>query len=138
MKKVVILFGMLVILQGCANAETKFTPLDFSSNSINIAAAPTPATTSGKTVSGVEAKGTDLLDPSQVTGGSKMQSAISQIDNAQVEVRSKLMNYKNSYAEIDARYNVAKAQRKEAKKQIRLAEKKINNLEKAKQFKTIF
>ena len=133
--KLFLVFMVVVGIQISTMAEvTKFTPLNFSdSSSVSVATtSSSTSNTTGKTVSGVEAKGTDLLDPSQVTGGTKMQSAILQIDNAEVEVRNKLLNYKNSYAEIDARYNAAKVERKNAKKQIKQAEKKIKNLDKAK------
>ena len=117
-----------ILTAGMAMAETTFTPLNFDdSNAIKA-----PATTTSRTVSGVEAKGTDLLDPAQVTGGTKMQSAITQIDNAQIEVRNNLLNYKSRYAEIDAKYQTTKAERAAARKQIRQAEKKIKNLDKAK------
>ncbi len=119
----------IIISANFANAETtSFTPLNFD----DIPAVQAPATTTSKTVSGVTAKGTDLLDPSQVTGGAKMQSAILQIDNAQVEVRNKLLNYRTNYANIDAKYQTVKEERKAAKKQISQAEKKIKNLERAK------
>ena len=133
MKKIltvsVITIGLLTAFAGLSFADTpSFTPLNFDdSNAIK-----TPVTTTSKTVSGVEAKGSDLLDPAQVTGGAKMQNAILQLDNAQVEVRNQLLNYRANYAEIDARYNTIKAQRKTAKKQIKQAEKKIKNLDKAK------
>jgi septal ring factor EnvC (AmiA/AmiB activator) len=55
-----------------------------------------------------------------------------QIDNAEVELRNKLLNCKSTYAEIDTKYNTTKAERKAAKKQIKYAEKKIKNLETAK------
>ena len=125
-----LMLGVMVISAGMAMADaTKFTPLNFDdSNAIKA-----PATTTSTTVSGVQAKSTDLLDPSQVTGGTKMQSAITQIDNAQVEVRNNLVNYRTKYAEIDGRYQTTKAERKAAKKQIKQAEKKIKNLDKAKE-----
>ena len=131
MKKILTIAVIAAGLIGtCAFAETtKFTPLNFDESN----AVKAPATTTSKTVSGVQAKGTDLLDPASITGGTKMQDAILQIDNAQVEVRNKLLNYKNSYAEIDARYQKAKEERKAAKKQVRQAEKKIKNLDKAKE-----
>lgn len=121
--------GIMVVFAGLTFAETtKFTPLNFDdSNAIKA-----PATTTSKTVSGVEAKGSDLLDPAQVAGGEKMQNAILQIDNAQVEVRNNLLNYRSKFAEIDSRYENVKAERKAAKKQIKQAEKKIKNLDKAK------
>lgn len=107
-------------------AETTFTPLNFDSDTSSISAKSTTAS------SVAEPKGTDLLDPSQVTGGTKMQNAILQIDNAQVDLRTKLLQYKNTYAEVDSRYTATKAERKAAKKQVKLAEKKIKNLDKTK------
>ncbi len=134
MKKLVILLGLLFAIQMTAQAQTKFTALDFSNSSnTNVASAPTPNMVSTTALSSADTpKGTDMLDPNQVTGGVKMQSAIYQLETAEVEVRNKLLNYKNSFAEVDARYNTVKAQRKELKKQISLAEKKIRNIEKAK------
>ena len=132
MKKISKIFSsalaVMLIASGITLAETtKFTPLNFDESG----AVKAPATTS-KTVSGVQAKSTDLLDPAQVTGGAKMQNAILQIDNAQVEVRNNLLNYKSKYAEIDAQYEKIKAERKAARKQVKQAEKKIKNLDKAK------
>ena len=119
---------LLALSSSMVFAETSFTPLNFDDSS----AVKAPATTSSRTVSGVQAKGTDLLDPAQVTGGSKMQNAITQIDNAQIEVRNNLLNYRAKYSEIDAKYETTKAQRAAVRKQIRQAEKKIKNLDKAK------
>lgn len=117
-----------ILTTGMAMAETSFTPLNFDESN----AVKAPATTTSRTVSGVEAKGTDLLDPAQVTGGNNMQSAITQIDNAQMEVRNNLLNFKSKYAEIDAKYTTTKAERAAMRKQIRQAERKIKNLDKAK------
>lgn len=126
MKKFAIALIGLVFVSNVAMAETtQFTPLDFGDNNAI-------STTAKTTTTATEAKGTDLLAPSQVTAGTKMQNSILQIDNAQVEIRNKLLNYRTNYAEIDSRYNSIKAERKAAKKQIKYAEKKIKNLENAK------
>lgn len=117
-----------VLSVGSALAETSFTPLNFDESN----AVKAPATTTSRTVSGVQAKGTDLLDPAQVTGGTKMQTAITEIDKAQMEVRNNLLNYKAKYAEIDSKYQTTKAERAAMRKQVRQAEKKIKNLDKAK------
>lgn len=117
-----------VLSVGSAMAETSFTPLNFDESN----AVKAPATTTSRTVSGVQAKGTDLLDPAQVTGGTKMQTAITEIDKAQMEVRNNLLNYKAKYAEIDSKYQTTKAERAAMRKQVRQAEKKIKNLDKAK------
>lgn len=132
MKSIFKIFALSICLSvlsaSAVLAEPTFTPLNFDESN----AVKAPATTTSKTVSGVQAKGTDLLDPAQVTGGAKMQNAILQIDNAQVEVRNNLLNYRTKFAEIDSRYTQAKAERKAAKKQIKQAEKKIKNLDNAK------
>lgn len=118
--------GLIVLAGNAVMAEsTQFTPLNFSDNT-------TVRPVSSTTAASVDAKGTDLLDASQVVAGSKMQNGILQIENAQVEIRNKLLNYKANYAEIDAKYNTTKAERKAAKKQIKYAEKKIKNLDNAK------
>ena len=117
-----------ILSVGSAMAETSFTPLNFDESN----AVKAPATTTSRTVSGVQAKGTDLLDPAQVTGGTKMQTAITEIDKAQMEVRNNLLNYKAKYAEIDSKYQTTKAERAAMRKQVRQAEKKIKNLDKAK------
>ena len=83
-----------ILSVGSVMAETSFTPLNFDESN----AVKAPATTTSRTVSGVQAKGTDLLDPAQVTGGTKMQTAITEIDKAQMEVRNNLLNYKAKYA----------------------------------------
>ena len=120
--------GLLMISGTIAMAETKFTPLNFDDSS----SVKTTSTTTSTAVNSADAKGTDLLDPSQVVAGPKMQNSILQIDNAQIELRNKLLNYKNNYAQIDSKYQTTKAERTAAKKQIRYAEKKIKNLDNAK------
>ena len=122
------LLCLSVLSAGMAMADPSFTPLNFDESN----AVKAPVTTTSRTVSGVQAKGTDLLDPAQVTGGTKMQTAITEIDRAQMEVRNNLLNYKAKYSEIDSKYQTTKAERAAMRKQIRQAEKKIKNLDKAK------
>lgn len=130
LKSIVTGFVVLSVSSGMVLADgASFTPLNFDDST----SVKQPVTTTSKTVSGVEGKKTDLLDPAQVTGGSKMQDAILQIDNAQIELRNKLLNYKSNYSEIDSKYETIRAQRKEAKRQVKQAEKKIRNLDKAKE-----
>lgn len=128
MKKLVgILAGIMLISGTMAMAETKFTPLNFDeSNAIK------PAATTTTKAATVDNKGTVLLDPSQVTGGKKMQNAILDLDNAQTEVRNQLLNYRTNYTNIDQKYQTTREERRAAKKKIRQAEKRIRNLENAK------
>ena len=62
-----------------------------------------------------------------------MQSAISELDNAQVEVRNELLNYKTKYSEVDAQYNALKTERSNLAKQVKATEKRIKQLDKAKE-----
>lgn len=118
----------MIVLSSVAMAETKFTPLNFDDSS----AVKSTKTTSTITKATVDNKGTVLLDPSQVTGGAKMQNAILDLDNAQTELRNQLLNYRTNYSSIDQKYQLTKAERKAAKKKIKQAEKKIRNMENAK------
>ena len=86
----------LTVLAACSTAcfadGNAFTPLNFDDTSYGIrtsAAAPavTPANPNNE----------------QLAGNSKMQNAITQLDNAQVEVRNELLNIKSQYADIDAK-----------------------------------
>ena len=119
---------VMLVTGSIAMAETKFTPLNFDDSN----AVKTTNSTTTITKATVDQKGNVMLDPSQVTGGKKMQSAILDLDNAQVEVRNQLLNYRNNYTEIDTKYQTAKTERKNAKKRIKQAEKQIKNMEKAK------
>ena len=123
-KVLTVTIGMMFIAQGIAFSETKFTPLNFEDSKA--------VTATSNTVKATQNSGTIMLDPTQVTGGNKMQSAITQLDNAQVEVRNQLLNYRTTYAEIDGKYQTTKAERKAAKKKIKQAEKQIKNMENAK------
>lgn len=58
-----------------------------------------------------------------------LQSALMQLDSAQVEIRNQLIQYKNDYAQLDAQYKTLKEQRSAKAKQVKDAEKKIKNLE---------
>lgn len=128
LKLFTLTLSVMAVSSGIAMAETtQFTPLNFDDSTT----IRTRNTTTSAAYTATEAKGTDMLDPSQVTGGTKMQNAILQIDNAQVELRNKLLNAKSVYAEVDTKYETTKAQRKAAKKQIKYLEKKIKNNEKA-------
>ena len=133
MKKTLKIFtlAVAVVFTACtiAKAEPKFTPLNFEDSAkIKTSTSSSGATTTAKSGQ----SGTIILDPSQVTGGSKMQSAILQLDNAEVDVRNKLLNYRANYAEIDGKYQTTKEERKAAKKKIKQAEKQIKNMESAK------
>lgn len=69
----------------------------------------------------------------EIVGNSKMQSAILELDNAQVDVRNELLNYKAKYSDVDAQYQLIKAERKALDKQIKSIEKRIKQIDKSKE-----
>ncbi len=126
-----LVLGTMIITSGLAMAEsTQFTPLNFDDSTAIRTTTTTSSTASSSVLTGTS--GNTMLDPSQVTGGTKMQNAILQLDNAQIEVRNQLLNYKTNYEALDAQLKQVKADRKAAKKQVKQAEKRIKNLDKAK------
>ena len=111
-------------------ADDEFTPLNFSD------ATYTSGTQAYNTVVAVSTNSQqEVTTPSisQSTGSSKMQSAISQLDSAQIEVRNELLKYKAQYAEIDAQYKKVKDERANLAKQVKACEKKIKQLDNAKE-----
>ena len=125
----------IALIGACSNyafAESSFTPLNFSdstysssSNKSEVIASSTTATTPAIT------KANEII--SNTTGSKNMQSAITQLDNAQVEVRNELLKFKTKYADVDAKYNSVKEERANLRKDIRACEKKIRQLDNAKE-----
>lgn len=62
-----------------------------------------------------------------------LQSALMQIDSAQVEIRNQLIQYKSEYTNIDNQYKVIKEQRSAKAKLIKETEKKIKSLDSTKE-----
>lgn len=121
LKHVVFSFAMLLACSSVALADgNAFTPLNFDDASYG-----TPKTT---TIAPAQA-----TNPQEVAGNSKMQSAILELDNAQVDVRNELLNYKAKYSDIDAQYKLIKAERKALDQQVRAIEKRIKQIDKAKE-----
>ena len=62
----------------------------------------------------------------------RFQNALLELDSIQVDMRDKLLEYKNQYAELDAQYNKYKEERAAMKKVLKQTEKRINNIDKRK------
>ena len=58
---------------------------------------------------------------------------IIQLDNAQVDVRNELLNYKTKYSDVDARYTAIKAERKALDKEVKSLERRIKKIDKQKE-----
>lgn len=100
-----------------------FTPLNFddasySGNSTSTTTMSSPAANAGK---------------QELVGNSKMQNAILELDNAQVDVRNELLNYKAKYSDVDNQYTLIKSERKALHKQVKSIEKRIKQIDRAKE-----
>ncbi len=76
---------------------------------------------------------TNTVNTAAPAENSNLQSALMQLDGAQVEIRNQLIQYKNEYSDIDNQYRIIKEQRKLKAKQIKETEKKIKSLDSTKE-----
>ena len=94
MKKTLIALSTMCICATAVLADgNAFTPLDFNDTQYNA-----PVTTSYTTPTAKGAVETEAV------GNPSMQNAILQLDNAQVDIRTELMNAKTRYTEVDSQY----------------------------------
>ena len=55
------------------------------------------------------------------------------MENAQIDIRNDLLNCKTKFADVDAQYKLVKAERTALKKQVKSIEKRIKDLDRAKE-----
>ncbi|MCQ2739499.1 MAG: hypothetical protein MJ237_04645 [bacterium] len=118
MKKVVLILGLIFAINNVAYADgNAFTPLNFNDTSYGT------TYTSGQT---------NAIQAEEAIGNGNIQNAITQLENAQVDIRNDLLNYQTKFSDIDSQYKLIKAERATLKKQLKNTEKRIKELEKAK------
>ncbi len=123
MKKIIPIVGLSLMLSSVAYADgNAFTPLNFNDTSYN---APTATSYSAQAIS--------AMAESEAIGNGNIQNAISQLENAQVDIRNDLLNCKTKYADVDAQYKLIKAERAALKKQVKSVERRIKEIENAKE-----
>ena len=122
MKKVIILCAALAGLSLSVYADgSAFTPLNFDDTTYGGSYAPTSYSSSSSVIS------------DEAIGNTSIQTAISELDSAQADIRADLINYKTKFADIDAQYKLVKSERATLKKQIKSIEKRIKDIDKAKE-----
>lgn len=122
MKKIVLSIAFLFAISTAAYADgNAFTPLNFNDTSYS------RTNSSSATIPAVNTM------PEEAIGNNNIQSAISQLENAQVDIRNDLINYRTKFADVDAQYKLIKAERDSLKKQIRSIEKRLNDIDNAKE-----
>ena len=122
MKKFILSAGCLLVISGMAYADgSAFTPLNFNDTSYG----------NGSDSSSMSSFVTPISD--EAIGNGNIQNAISQLENAQVDIRNDLLNCKTKFSDVDAQYKLIKAERNALKKQIRSVERRIKDIDNAKE-----
>ena len=109
-----------------------FTPLNFDDTSYSAPSNPTPVSNKAAKSTKVHSE-TPATTTDSYTGNGNIQNAILQLDNAQIDIRNDLLNYKAKYQSVDDQYKLIKNERLMLQKQIKSVEKRIKNIEKAKE-----
>ena len=123
MKKILLTLSLFITVCGIAMADgNAFTPLNFDDTTFDVNSGKATATTASDV----------KLDPEAI-GNGNMQSAIQQLDNAQIDIRNELVNYKTKFADIDAQYKLVKSERKAALDKVRATERRIKAIEREKE-----
>jgi chromosome segregation ATPase len=97
-----------------------FTPLNFNDTAYG--------TTTNNNTGAVNA-----APEAEAIGNGNIQNAIQQLDNAQIDIRNDLLNCKTKFADVDAQYKLIKTERNALKKQVRSIERRIKDIDKAKE-----
>lgn len=151
--KLLLTLAVLSTVSNFAFADgNAFTPLNFddasySTPKVPAAAAKTPAPAAATKApsNGLSnalskvmpaKKDADALStaPGEVPiGNDNIQNAILELDNAQVGIRNDLLNYRAKYADTDAQYKLIKNERNMLYKQVKSIERRIKNIDRAKE-----
>ena len=122
MKKIIIALGLSMIVTSAYADGNAFTPLNFNDTTYN-----------KPSLSSYSAQAINAINEAEAIGNGNIQNAISQLENAQVDIRNDLLNCKTKYADVDAQYKLIKAERAALKKQIKTVENRIKELDRAKE-----
>ena len=123
MKKIFVTLGMTLLVSSAAYADgNAFTPLNFNDTSYGKPVATSYSTQAASAIAEAEA-----------IGNGNIQNAISQLENAQIDIRNDLLNCKTKFADVDAQYKLIKSERAALKKQVKTVERRIKEIEKAKE-----
>ena len=122
MKKIVYVLGLSLIFSGAAFADgNAFTPLNFNDTAYS------------RTTTSYTSQAANAIAEAEAIGNGNIQNAITQLENAQVDIRNDLLNCKTKYADVDAQYKLIKAERAALKKQVKTVENRIKEIDRAKE-----
>ena len=122
MKKIVYVLGLSLIFSSAAFADgNAFTPLNFNDTAYN------------RTTTSYTSQAANAIAEAEAIGNGNIQNAITQLENAQVDIRNDLLNCKTKFADVDAQYKLIKAERAALKKQVKTVENRIKEIDRAKE-----
>ena len=122
MKNIVLSIALFSVLSAAVYADgNAFTPLNFNDTSYG----------QGGSSSAIVPNYANMNE--EAIGNGNIQNAISQLENAQADIRNDLLNCQTKYADVDAQYKLIKAERDALKKQMRTIERRINDIDRAKE-----
>ena len=106
MRRIIITLGLALMISNVAYADgNAFTPLNFNDTAYGSSTGIYPAST-------------NAISEAEAIGNGNIQNAISQLENAQIDIRNDLLNCKTKFA---------------LQKQIRTTERRIKDLDRAKE-----
>lgn len=121
MRRIIITLGLALMISNVAYADgNAFTPLNFNDTAYGSSTGIYPAST-------------NAISEAEAIGNGNIQNAISQLENAQIDIRNDLLNCKTKFADVDAQYKLVKSERNALQKQIRTIERRIKDLDRAKE-----
>ena len=122
MKKIVYVLGLSLIFSSAAFADgNAFTPSNFNDTAYN------------RTTTSYTSQAANAIAEAEAIGNGNIQNAITQLENAQVDIRNDLLNCKTKFADVDAQYKLIKAERAALKKQVKTVENRIKEIDRAKE-----
>ena len=99
MRKIMITLGLALMISNVAYADgNAFTPLNFNDTAYGSSTGIYPAST-------------NAISEAEAIGNGNIQNAISQLENAQIDIRNDLLNCKTKFADVDAQYKLIKSER---------------------------
>ena len=141
--KLILTLAVFSTISNLAFADgNAFTPLNFDDTAYSAPkTTPIAQKTSSNPIANAFAKAMPAKNAPTVDaasgeipiGNDNIQNAILELDNAQVGIRNDLLDYKAKYADVDAQYKLIKNERSMLYKQVKSIERRIRNIDKAKE-----
>ncbi len=141
--KLILTLAVFSTISNLAFADgNAFTPLNFDDTAYSAPkTTPIAQKTSSNPIANAFAKAMPAKNAPAVDaasgeipiGNDNIQNAILELDNAQVGIRNDLLDYKAKYADVDAQYKLIKNERSMLYKQVKSIERRIRNIDKAKE-----